>query len=954
MAMLALAVLFAALSAGSAQGAPPHVTIAQPLLGSYTNDQTPAVSGTTNDLLNPVTVDLYAGASASGSPVRSATTGFPLASESWEVSMAPPLEPGEYTAVAEQTSVLEVGKSKAVTFTVVTAPPEVSITQPTSPTGNSTPTLQGGAGTRAVDEPSVSVTIYEGSTVGGTVAASGQAPVKAGGGWSFTSPHLLDGTYTAQAGQSDKAGNSKSVSTTFTIDTAAPAVTLGQPPSPSKDTIPSFSGTATDVNTVTVNVYAGASAEGPVLASATAIPGVTGEWSSGSVSPALLEGTYTAQASQPSSLGNPTGKSKAVTFTVVTAPPTVTLNQPPSPSKNATPSFGGTATDSTPVTVKIYSGPKAEGNPAATAAATTIGIGGLWSSGTASHALADGGYTAIAVQQSSLGNPAGVSGPVSFTVDTTPPAVKIETPPNGKIPLLSSRPTFSGKAGSAPGDLPSVSLKIYAGSSASGTPAQTLTIVPSGSTWTTGSSGPQLPNGTYTATAEQSDTAGNTGTSSTTFTVLTNSPTVTLNASAFAKRGANLFTSASPSFSGSGGTAPEDSNAVTVKVYSGTSTSGSPVRTVEGTLAGPSWSAGPVQALSDGTYTVQAEQKSFSLNGQPGVSPSSTFTVDARPPRVTVSSPPSGSSTGSESVVVEGSAGTDEGDSPKVAVLLYSGSAITPGQATTQSHTVTAANGSWSAQIAHLSPGTYTLRAEQSDDVGNQGISPTTNFTVTRPPAAAAPNPPAPPAASFSWFPSSPHPGERVSLASSSTDATSPITSFAWDLMGSGTFVPGAQSITTTFARPGNHLVRLRVTDAGGLSIVAAETIAVTARPLIVMQPFPIVRIAGSATASGVKLRLLSVQAPGRARIAVRCRGRGCPVKSQSRVATVGRIGATPIEFPLFEHSLPAGVILEIRVSKPGEVGKYTSFAIRRGKPPRRHDSCLDPGGVKPMPCPSS
>jgi hypothetical protein len=86
----------------------------------------------------------------------------------------------------------------------------------------------------------------------------------------------------------------------------------------------------------------------------------------------------------------------------------------------------------------------------------------------------------------------------------------------------------------------------------------------------------------------------------------------------------------------------------------------------------------------------------------------------------------------------------------------------------------------------------------------------------------------------------------------------------------------------------------------------------------------------------------------------VRCSGHGCPVRSQSRIAAAGRVGATPIEFPRFERSLPAGVRLEIRVSKPGEVGKYTSFAVRRGKLPKRRDSCLDPGGVKPMPCPSS
>jgi hypothetical protein len=290
-----------------------------------------------------------------------------------------------------------------------------------------------------------------------------------------------------------------------------------------------------------------------------------------------------------------------------------------------------------------------------------------------------------------------------------------------------------------------------------------------------------------------------------------------------------------------------------------------------------------------------------------------------------------------------------------VVVQLYSGSAITSGQAPAQIRKVTATMGSWSETFAGLRQGSYSLRAEQSDDVGNQGVSQTVSFTVGQPAVAAAPvHAASAPVASFSWFPSNPHPGERVSLASSSTDATSPITSLAWDLTGKGGFLAGAQTMSTSFATPGNHLVRLLVTDAGGLSSVAAATIAVTPRPVIIMQPFPIVRIAGSATRSGVNLRLLSVLAPARARITVSCKGRGCPVKSQSRVAAVGRGGSTPIEFRRFERPLLAGVTLEIRVSRPGEVGKYTSFAIRRGKLPVRRDFCLDPAGVRPMRCPPS
>jgi PKD domain len=228
-------------------------------------------------------------------------------------------------------------------------------------------------------------------------------------------------------------------------------------------------------------------------------------------------------------------------------------------------------------------------------------------------------------------------------------------------------------------------------------------------------------------------------------------------------------------------------------------------------------------------------------------------------------------------------------------------------------------------------------------------------FTVTTPAVATTP-PPTSPVASFKWFPSAPKTGESVSLVSSLTDTVSPITAFAWALTSSGAFHAGKPVLTTSFSTPGGHTVRLRVTDANGLSSVAAETIEVTSPPLTLMQPFPIVRIGGSDTSSGVKLSLLTVQAPVGARVTVRCRGRGCPVKSESRLAasSKNRAAAVLLAFRRFECPLRAGVILEIRVSKPGEIGKYTSFAIRRNKLPVRVDVCLGPTDPKPIACPPS
>ena len=82
------------------------------------------------------------------------------------------------------------------------------------------------------------------------------------------------------------------------------------------------------------------------------------------------------------------------------------------------------------------------------------------------------------------------------------------------------------------------------------------------------------------------------------------------------------------------------------------------------------------------------------------------------------------------------------------------------------------------------------------------------------------------------------------------------------------------------------------------------------------------------------------------------CKGRGCPAKSESRIATVGKVGVAPVEFRRFERSLRAGVLLEIRISKAGQIGKFTSFEVRRRKLPVRVDACLGPSGVRPIACP--
>jgi len=398
----------------------------------------------------------------------------------------------------------------------------------------------------------------------------------------------------------------------------------------------------------------------------------------------------------------------------------------------------------------------------------------------------------------------------------------------------------------------------------------------------------------------------------------------------------------------------EPTGPVTLKLYEGATVgAGPPVQSMTtDTVLGGAWLINATEPLNPGTYTAQAEQLDETLKGAERVTAQVTFTVDTATPPVTVTYPANGSSANGGAQLVEGTAGVSGGDLPTITVALFSGSTTEP-QARLQALTVQAPEGHWSATFGGLSPGTYTARAEQSDSVGSVGRSAPVTFTMTEPPSPRALSP----IASFRWFPSAPRTGESVSLVSSSTDTDSPISGFAWGFGAAGALQVGGPVLRTSFSTAGAHVVRLRVTAADGLSSVARETVRVTSPPLVLMQPFPIVRIVGSRTSSGVHLDLLTVQAPVGVRVTVTCRGRGCPAKSEHHLLAASSkrpsAATVAVAFRSFERSLRAGLTLRVLVTKPGEIGKYTRFTIRRDRLPARVDSCLLPSEPNPIACPS-
>jgi hypothetical protein len=107
-----------------------------------------------------------------------------------------------------------------------------------------------------------------------------------------------------------------------------------------------------------------------------------------------------------------------------------------------------------------------------------------------------------------------------------------------------------------------------------------------------------------------------------------------------------------------------------------------------------------------------------------------------------------------------------------------------------------------------------------------------------------------------------------------------------------------------------------------------------------------VIRIKGYFRPGGVRVTLLSVSGPRSAHVTVRCVGRGCPVQKLSRVRAPARLRA-------FERFLPAGIVLQVRVTSRGRIGKYASFTIRARSAPLRTDLCLMPGQAEPKACPS-
>ncbi|MEA2320799.1 MAG: hypothetical protein QOD81_649 [Solirubrobacteraceae bacterium] len=284
----------------------------------------------------------------------------------------------------------------------------------------------------------------------------------------------------------------------------------------------------------------------------------------------------------------------------------------------------------------------------------------------------------------------------------------------------------------------------------------------------------------------------------------------------------------------------------------------------------------------------------------------------------------------------------------------------------------------------YTTAGNHSVRLRARDNAG-------TTTAVKAVVVVTAPN--RPPAAAFDYTPAAPVAGQAITFTSLSSDPDGLVSALAWDLDGDGRFseATGARAVWT-FPAAGRYVVAIRATDNAGASSVSSQTLTVrgagsahdappapqpgnsapetsppgptpspgtaaskpgtltgaTRTPFI--SPFPVVRIRGHASGSGIFIDLLSVRAPRGSTVTVRCSRPGCP---RRRMTAHAVSAARPLRLRTLERRYAAGAVLEVYISRRGHVGKYVRFTMRRGRAPERSDRCLDARGTQPIPCPA-
>ncbi|OJH38869.1 hypothetical protein BON30_21855 [Cystobacter ferrugineus] len=333
------------------------------------------------------------------------------ADDTWSLNTPtlPVLPDGTYTVTVRTTNKNgDTSLPVTSTFTVDTIAPTVAITAPVDGQTSSTNVTE----VSGTAEPGSKVTVE----VGGTTYRDIIVPDSRIWTVTLNSPLTNGGPYTATATATDAAGNSATTTSTFRVDTSAPAVSILAPANgqPSSTNVTEVSGMAEPGSKLTVVVEGTTYPDVPVEND--------GSWTVTLNAPLTHGGPYTATATATDTAGN--SATATSTFSVDT--------QAPAAPVVTGPANGDTVTDTTPVITGT-----AEPNTTVTVIIDNVVVGtapvdgsGHWSY-TPSTPLSLDQHKVEARTQDPAGNTSPVSEPSTFTVviDTN-----ITTGPSGTTP----------------------------------------------------------------------------------------------------------------------------------------------------------------------------------------------------------------------------------------------------------------------------------------------------------------------------------------------------------------------------------------------------------------------------------------------------------------------------------------------------------------------------------------
>ncbi|MFZ8198846.1 BapA/Bap/LapF family large adhesin [Alteromonas portus] len=446
-----------------------------------TNDATPLITGTTDELAGSV-VTILVTDSAGATQTLSAVV---QVDGSFSISPGTDLAEGDFTVSATISD--EAGNTATASDagSIDTTAPSLTLT-PLEEGNDTTPTVSGSTNLAQGSEVTLVVTDSAGNvqTLTATVDVNGNFTVD------VPAP-LAEGAYSVEATASDEAGNSTTViDNTGVIDTTAPTLSLDTL-APDSDTTPTISGN-TDLPagaTVTITVTDNAGVSQTFDAT------VQGDGSfSADVPSPMAEGGYTVTAVAQDPAGNETTATET-NGRVDTTAPTINLDAQGT-GNDTTPTITG-STDLSPgssVTITVTDSAGAE----QTFTAIVDSLGNF--SADVPNAMADGNFDVTATATDAAGNSA--SDTTSGNINTAVPNLTLDSLGTGN----DTTPTISGTTDIAPGSAVSISVTDAAGNT------QTFdAIVQANGTFSVDVPA-ALPEGNYSVTASATDGAGNTAT----------------------------------------------------------------------------------------------------------------------------------------------------------------------------------------------------------------------------------------------------------------------------------------------------------------------------------------------------------------------------------------------------------------------------------------------------------